>query len=384
MKTRKASVVGCCAVAIVSVLTTGLVRAGTEGVTNTFYGLSAGASNSGSNNSFFGAASGYYNTTGSLNTSVGRIAGYSNQTGSRNVFLGYSAGSSETGSNKLYIDNCYLSGFGGCTFPFIYGEFDTHLLKINGVVGVSANSVAKSQLHFSLAGTDTGGWFTSVLDNNFFMSSGASYDASAGGWIQKSADTNAVMAGSGGAGYRVFTHTGGTVGAVITPVARLHLDYAGNLGLNTAAVAGVPIATASGAFLSAGGVWTSVSSRAAKENIRELTTADALRALAELNPVTYNYKVDAQEKHVGFIAEDVPELVASKDRKGLSALDIVAVLTKVVQEQKRTLEEKSQMVDEQKKVADDQKRALERLESTVNRLEAELNGLKNRDVIAQR
>ena len=113
-----------------------------------------------------------------------------------------------------------------------------------------------------------------------------------------------------------------------------------------------------------------MSSRASKENIRELTTADALGALAALNPVTFNYKVDAQEKHVGFIAEDVPDLVASKDRKGLSALDIVAVLTKVVQE-------KSQMFDEQKKV-------VASLAATVNRLEAELNGLKNRDVIAQR
>jgi hypothetical protein len=37
---------------------------------------------------------------------------------------------------------------------------------------------------------------------------------------------------------------------------------------------------------------------------------------------------------VGFIAEDVPDLVSTKDRKGLSPMDIVAVLTKVVQELK--------------------------------------------------
>ena len=35
----------------------------------------------------------------------------------------------------------------------------------------------------------------------------------------------------------------------------------------------------------------------------------------------------------GFIAEEVPELISTKDRKGLSSMDIVAVLTKVVQEQ---------------------------------------------------
>jgi hypothetical protein len=48
---------------------------------------------------------------------------------------------------------------------------------------------------------------------------------------------------------------------------------------------------------------------------------------------------------VGFIAEDVPELVARKDRKSLSPMDIVAVLTKVVQEQKQSLDEKSKTLE---------------------------------------
>jgi hypothetical protein len=53
--------------------------------------------------------------------------------------------------------------------------------------------------------------------------------------------------------------------------------------------------------------------------------------------VTFHYKNDVEQQRVGFIAEDVPELVAMKDRKGLSPMDIVAVLTKVVQEQKQQL-----------------------------------------------
>ena len=39
------------------------------------------------------------------------------------------------------------------------------------------------------------------------------------------------------------------------------------------------------------------------------------------------------EMTVGFIAEDVPDLVATASRKTLSGLDIVAVLTRVVQQQ---------------------------------------------------
>jgi hypothetical protein len=41
----------------------------------------------------------------------------------------------------------------------------------------------------------------------------------------------------------------------------------------------------------------------------------------------------ADELHLGFIPEDVPELVASSDRKGMSPMDVVAVLTRVVKEQ---------------------------------------------------
>ncbi|MDP2110753.1 MAG: tail fiber domain-containing protein, partial [Thiobacillus sp.] len=132
----------------------------------------------------------------------------------------------------------------------------------------------------------------------------------------------------------------------------------------------VPISTATGALLTAGGVWQNSSSRERKEHIEALSGAQAMQALAELRPVTYNYKVDAEEKHVGFIAEDVPELLASKDRKSLSALDIVAVLTKAVQEQKQ--------------VVDEQKQALETLSATVTELKAEVNRLKRRDTVAQR
>jgi hypothetical protein len=96
---------------------------------------------------------------------------------------------------------------------------------------------------------------------------------------------------------------------------------------------------ASGAYVSAGGVWTNSSSRERKENIDELAPDEALAVLAQLVPVTFNYKQDPGEQYVGFIAEDVPELVASTDRTGLSSMDIVAVLTRVVQLQQQQIEE---------------------------------------------
>ncbi len=117
----------------------------------------------------------------------------------------------------------------------------------------------------------------------------------------------------------------------------LLIDTFGRVGIGTPNP-NFPLEMGSGAHVTAGGVWTDASSREYKENIRDLTIEEAVTALRELQPTRFNYKVDKEEEYVGFIAEDVPELLASKDRKGLSPMDIVAVLTKVVQEQQKKIE----------------------------------------------
>jgi len=129
-------------------------------------------------------------------------------------------------------------------------------------------------------------------------------------------------------------------------VTRMLIDNEGFIALGTlASTGGNPTSpihyTNSGgstALLTSAGVWQDASSRDAKENINELSSSDAFKALNELNPVTYTYKVAPEDGKVGFIAEDVPEIVATPERNGLSALDIVAVVTKVVQEQQKTIE----------------------------------------------
>jgi hypothetical protein len=79
------------------------------------------------------------------------------------------------------------------------------------------------------------------------------------------------------------------------------------------------------------------SSRSLKKDIRFLDTIDASAALAALEPVRFHYKTSPDEESLGFIAEDVPDLVATKSRKTLSTMDVVAVLTKVVQDQQATI-----------------------------------------------
>jgi hypothetical protein len=196
-----------------------------------------------------------------------------------------------------------------------------------------------------------------VLDNNFFVSSGAMYDEAAGGWVQKSHDGQAVMAGSGGQGYRVFTRSGCAVNTVCPVTARMQIDYSGRVGFGI--VPAHPLHMASGAHVTAGGTWMNASSRKYKDHIRNLALEDALKTFRDLNPVMFSYKTDPTETHVGFVAEDVPDLVATKDRQGLSPMDIVAVMTKVVQEQQRTIEK-------QQTVIDNLEARLERLEGSMH------------------
>jgi hypothetical protein len=94
----------------------------------------------------------------------------------------------------------------------------------------------------------------------------------------------------------------------------------------------------SGAHLTAGGIWTNASSRELKVRITPLDAEAALAALAQLEPVSFHYKLEPEDPHLGFLSEDVPELVANPDRKTLSPMDIVAVLTRAFQEQQKTIE----------------------------------------------
>ncbi len=120
------------------------------------------------------------------------------------------------------------------------------------------------------------------------------------------------------------------------------LDNSGNVGIGTTAptekldVAG---------NINASGAVTQGSSRAIKDNIMRISSQQAMRAFEQLEPVSFVYKDDSSmEERLGFIAEDVPDLVATQDRKHLNAMDLTAVLTKVVQEQQKMLQEQKEAI----------------------------------------
>lgn len=87
------------------------------------------------------------------------------------------------------------------------------------------------------------------------------------------------------------------------------------------------------------------SSRELKENITKLSTDKAKRILNGLNPVAFNFKGDTQKTTLGFISEEVPTEVAAVDQKAISPMEIVAVLTSVVKEQRKLISELKEQVD---------------------------------------
>jgi len=115
------------------------------GVTNTYIGYSAGGNGSynvaiggqaatssvGNYNVFMGHQVALSHTSGSNNVMIGYQAGRSMTTGSGNIFLGKMAGYSETGSDKLYIDNSSTAA------PLIYGDFSLNDLVFNGDVNIT-------------------------------------------------------------------------------------------------------------------------------------------------------------------------------------------------------------------------------------------------------
>ena len=85
------------------------------------------------------------------------------------------------------------------------------------------------------------------------------------------------------------------------------------------------------------------STRTLKRDVQPLSSAhDAEALLSQLQPVSFRWRRDPSDEQAGFIAEDVPELVAGEGTVSISAL--VAVLTQVVKEQAKTIETQGESI----------------------------------------
>ena len=90
------------------------------------------------------------------------------------------------------------------------------------------------------------------------------------------------------------------------------------------------VITASGFFQS--------SSRDLKTNITEYTdiATDLLKAV---DVVSFNYKTDLENKHIGFIAEDTPIELSTKNQNSMDTNSVIGVLIKAIQELEARIKE---------------------------------------------
>ena len=349
-------------------------RHNTTGYGNVFIGYYSGNSTTeGHSNTFLGSRSGYRNTTGSYNVAIGNSAGYTNQTGQKNVFIGYMAGYSETGSNKLYIDNSSTSN------PLIYGDFSSNTLTVHGKLGINTKTPqADLDLNggkFTVDGTDTsaGGTRLPKLAHVETGRMDMGWGGAGGGNLEF------YSLGHSRAGEFRFVYGGGDFGQIQF----IHYDGSNWTNYMTLTKDGHLNMLPDGSTVRAycdGYSWHDSSSRQFKKEIKKLDSEKAFSAFTALEPVTYKYK-GTDELRVGFIAEDVPELVATRDRKSLVAMDIVAVLTKVVQEQEKRIEEQQREILSQRKGIEVLENEIQQLKTCKNRvisLEIEKESLEAR------
>jgi hypothetical protein len=86
------------------------------------------------------------------------------------------------------------------------------------------------------------------------------------------------------------------------------------------------------------GTISAASSRSIKEDITDLGLAEAADVLDRLRAVKFRFKPDhGGQPAVGFIAEDVPDMVGTPGRDGVVTAHIVAVLVEVVKDQQRRI-----------------------------------------------
>jgi hypothetical protein len=244
-------------------------------------------------------------------------------------------------SNAVVITQIPSGGI-GITHPFrIITNAPTHSLWIasDGKVGLGTGTPSQ-QLHV----------LKDQNANTFFLVQNATNGLNANAVVRTQADT-AIQNFQSHATSRTLVRWGVPLGGW-----NEFLSVAGN-GLAMGTLNTLPLILGTGAtprmsfdgdsnVISFGGggqydgnSFNDASSRTLKQDIRPLGPDAAIETLAGLEPVTFAYTGAPGDPRVGFVAEDVPELVATPGRKTLSALEIVAVLTRVVQEQQKALVE---------------------------------------------
>jgi hypothetical protein len=271
---------------------------------NSFFGWTAGYSNTdGNSNSFFGTNAGYYNTTGFSNTLIGTGAGSRNTTGVQNTLIGNSAGF----NNMTGIQNTII-GYSA----------DLGAMDLSNATAIGANAIVSQSNSL-------------VLGKNVNVGIGTSSPTTAtGGRVLHiegaSSALKLVATNTGGQNWEWQSTVINNIGAmnlsnITTSANPLTVFANGNVGFSTLSPDQTLTVNGNASKLG-GGSWLIFSDERLKTISGRFTPG--LRALMQLQPIRYQYKPDnalglvSSGEHIGFGAQAVqkiiPEAVSKNDR----------------------------------------------------------------------
>jgi hypothetical protein len=348
------------------------------GTDNTFVGVSAGSSNTGSGNSFVGRLSGSSNSTGFSNSFVGFNAGRLNTTGNFNTFFGAGAGEGNTtaGANTFvgFSAGKANDGASNSFFGARAGELNSAGFG-NSFFGNAAGQLNRLGFNNSFFG-DRAGVENDLGINNTFVGAFAG-DRNILGSNNTIIGANADVAFSGlnhataiGAGAVVnFSNTvviGTSNDAVEIPGEvrpfKLSLTKVGDGGILCFSDGSGGIT--SGELVRCGTV-SHQSSLRYKTAVKRLS--GGLDMVQRLRPITFTWR-DRLTRDLGLAAEEVakvePLLVtynAKGEVEGVKYAQLSALLIDAVQQQQTQLAEQRRLIEIQQSQIQSQRLLMERL-----------------------
>lgn len=147
---------------------------------------------------------------------------------------------------------------------------------------------------------------------------------------------------------------------------RLNIDESGNVGIGITA----PTYKLHVNGTAAGTSWTNLSSREYKDNIRRVDQSDYQKILAQLMEMeltTYTYRQEYGgdgDTKLGFIAEEMPAEVLSRDKKGVDIYELLTFTIGAIKAQQNEIQEQQQENEQLKQTL---KMVIERLEDLENK-----------------
>ncbi|MGH8003649.1 MAG: tail fiber domain-containing protein, partial [Limisphaerales bacterium] len=212
-----------------------------------------------------------------------------------------------------------------------WGFYTPNNAYMGGNVGIGTAS-PQQKLHLFSSGTNTG----IVVD----------------GGIAGRARLGLLPGGvdNGELGYKNDLQIGTISDASLVMTEKVRITNSGNVGIGTTAPSN-PLQMGSGAHVTAGGTWTNASSRSYKTDIQPLKNreySDILEKLQKVDVVRFKYKKEPGREHIGLIAEDVPEEIASEDRTGVPTADAIAFLMAAVKAQQNKIQELEETIKQLK------------------------------------